>query len=132
MTESKQETVGLIVVAWWGYLAVSCCLFFYGIFSSKTFVDWIELALAGWALVGLFGFVSRKRIGNRYVWGLCLGIYFLFFLLYSGLRIHYSEHRYMTAAGLLMQAMFFAPLFYGLYRYLRSSEIWRGVDVSPT
>ncbi len=54
---------------WAAYFALMCVVFVAGLlFGSKSVVSLINSVLTGISLVGLWGYISQKAIGNRVTW----------------------------------------------------------------
>lgn len=91
--------------------------------SGRDLASHILFALA---VVGLWGFITSKRIINRWVW-LCVALVGIGDTVWTLFGI-IAEHPEDTKFAVILSLMF-APLYYGLFRYFLSDQ-WQDNNIT--
>jgi len=108
-------------VFFWINVVLSLLVIFVVLFLPKlTLFDYIDSAVFGVSVLGLYLFSFGKEIKNNLIWKLFFGLYVLWFLFYEfagPLTIdmtHYGEPSEIDAF-IIVSLMFFLPSAYALY-----------------
>jgi hypothetical protein len=106
----------------YSWILTACLAFaYYDIFSKTAKIqDLLDIPISLVALVGLFGYAYKKKIGNRQFWKFWLLLLIPWDILYNFFLANYPDvPKILVAIGIVL----FLPEYIALYRYSSTRQM---------
>lgn len=100
--------------------------------ASMNIAHYLDLPISIVALVGLYGYAFRKRIGHPNLWKVWLVVIVLWDMFYNLFLSGWTHLELPDMVAFLLAYGILFPEYFALYMYgFRSGELWQNTSVHP-